>query len=327
MDDPNAAQIAPKAPIAVVDPAHAKKVRRLNSLVIQAGLATTALALFGVWAWQYYGGYNIMGLYGNYIIPAGAILVGIVASSGYGLASWFGGLKIHRTQLIVILLLQAVAYFVAQYIEFRSLGPLYHRATGLQVGFFEYFHFTAINIAFTEHGKTGAPLGLWGYGVRFLDVVGFAGGSLIIPAALWKAPYCDACERYMKTRQIALFPASIPVRKVGKKDAEGQAAYGQEQQEALQKGTAHVEFIKKCAESNDSRGFLDYVAATLSHKKETAKLPSRIDVSLVHCKSCAAGYLKAGILSGQGKQIQRHELPSITLTPDFVRAIQPTKPK
>jgi len=138
-----------------------------------------------------------------------------------------------------------------------------------------------------------------------------------------KAPYCDACEKYMKTRHMALFPASVPERKIAKKDVEAQTAYQKEQQDALAKGTAHIEFLKKCAETNDSRAFQDYVSAALPHKKATGKLPRRVDVSLVHCKSCAAGYLKTGIIAGQGKQIARTELPTTTLKPEFVRAIQP----
>jgi hypothetical protein len=38
--------------------------------------------------------FNIMGWYANYVLPIGALLVGLVASSGYGIASWITGQKI-----------------------------------------------------------------------------------------------------------------------------------------------------------------------------------------------------------------------------------------
>jgi hypothetical protein len=55
--------------------------------VILAGLLTTALALLGVYVLDAKGDFNIMGWHLNYVIPGGAIIVGLVASSGYGVAS------------------------------------------------------------------------------------------------------------------------------------------------------------------------------------------------------------------------------------------------
>ena len=52
------------------------------STVLYAGLATSALALFGVFLLAKYTDEYIMGLYVNYVLPAGAMLVGVVAASG-----------------------------------------------------------------------------------------------------------------------------------------------------------------------------------------------------------------------------------------------------
>src|SRR5438093_2010821 len=116
-------------------------------IVLAAGLSTTTLALFGSWAINKYGGENIMGWYADYVIPVGALLIGLVASCGYGIASWVSGVKIRGGLLALILSLQVFAYFSAHYIEFRSQGPLVHRDTGAPVTFPEYFHFSTTSLA------------------------------------------------------------------------------------------------------------------------------------------------------------------------------------
>src|SRR5262249_23664204 len=149
---------------------------------------------------------NIMGWYGDYIIPIGALLIGVVASSGYGIASWFSGVRIHRWLLALILFLGLFAYFAAHYIEFRSQGPLVPRDTGAPVTFPEYFHAMTITMAWKSESKPPSSyrlpgmgpqqqeeepetLGKWGYLVRLGELVGFVGGSLIAPAILLAHPY------------------------------------------------------------------------------------------------------------------------------------------
>src|SRR5262249_50527370 len=81
------------------------------SMVLLAGLATTVLALVGVYVLDVIApDFHIMGWYANYILPAGALIVGMVASSGYGLASWFSGIKITSKLLWIVLVLQLGAY-------------------------------------------------------------------------------------------------------------------------------------------------------------------------------------------------------------------------
>ena len=83
--------------------------------VLFAGLATTALALFGVYAVNAASDeFFIMGWYAAYVIPIGAMLVGLVASSGYGLASWLQGGRISSFMLWGIVAMQALAYFGGQ---------------------------------------------------------------------------------------------------------------------------------------------------------------------------------------------------------------------
>ena len=132
-------------------------------LVLISGLATTALTLVGVYVLDANTDFHIMGWYANYILPIGAVIVGVAASSGYGLASWFSGIKITRSLLWIVLVLQLAAYFATQYIGFKSLH-LVHRKNGTPVGFVEYFDATARSFAWKQdNGSAGAP----GVGLRF----------------------------------------------------------------------------------------------------------------------------------------------------------------
>lgn len=290
--------------------------------VLLSGLGTTALTLLGIYLLDTKASdFHIMGWYANYVIPAGAIIVGIAASSGYGLASWFSGVKITRKLLWTVLALQFAAYFAAQYIEFINLHLVY-RASGQPVGFFTYYDAVARSFAWKQsNGSMGEPLGVWGYFFRGLEVVGFVAGGLIVPLALLKAPYCPDCQRYMKTRQLAFVPASVPNRKVKKSDVAGKAAFEAEQQQALEGGKQIVAAIQQCVAGNNAAEFRKKVAELQTRKKRTIMLPVRFSLQMIHCKRCYSGRLIAKMLIGQGKRLKHSEFASTDLHSELVREI------
>jgi hypothetical protein len=293
-----------------------------NFLVLVSGLATTALALLGVYLLDARTeDFHIMGWYANYILPIGAVIVGVVASSGYGLASWFSGIKITRSLLWLILALQLAAYFAAQYIEFKG-RHLVHIRDGTPVGFVEYFDAAARSFAWQQKdGSPGEPMGMWGYAFRGLEILGFAAGGLIVPLVLRKQPYCQTCRRYMRTRQLGLVPASVPVKKVKKSDIAGAAAHEAEQQQAFDRGKQTIEMLQQHAASAKAADFQKILAELHPGKKEAAKLPGRFGLELVHCKRCYAGQFVVKLLLGQGKNIQQTDFGSTELNSEFARSI------
>jgi hypothetical protein len=293
------------------------------TLVLICGLVTTALALFGVYLLNTnVEDFHIMGWYANYVLPIGALIVGLVAASGYGLASWFSGIKITRGLLWAVVVLQLAAYFAAQYIEFASHKPV--PANGDPVSFFEYLDFAARSFAWKQKdGSTGQPLGAWGYAFRALEVLGFVAGGLIVPALMRKAPYCDACRRYMRKRQLGLLAASVPARKVKKSDAAGLAAYQAEQEQAFDNGKRACETLRQLAETNQVPEFQNKLADFTAGKKKTALLPRRLSLHLVHCTRCCGGWLQATLWLGQGREQKQSEYARQNLHPEFVRALLP----
>ncbi|HSY20225.1 MAG TPA: hypothetical protein VK815_17905 [Candidatus Acidoferrales bacterium] len=292
------------------------------SLVLISGLVTTSLTLAGIYLIDRSGAdFHIMGWYANYILPVGAILVGLAASSGYGFASWYSGIKITRRLLWIMLTLQLVAYFGAQYIEFQG-RHLIHLKDMTPVGFWEYFDHAARGMAWKkDNGEAGEPLGAWGYGVRLLEILGFVGGSLIVPLALHKAPYCESCQRYMRTRQLAPVPASVPIKKVKKSDAAATAAYQAEQESAFATGKQTVDSIQALAVGDKAGDFQKLMADLGLTKKQTAKLPGRFTLAVVHCRRCFGGSLVVKHLLGQGNNIKQTEVSRAELHPEFVRSI------
>src|SRR5687767_7320502 len=90
--------------------------------VILCGLITSALTLAGVyWLNANTTDFAIMGWYANYVLPVGAVLVGLAAGSGYGIASWMTGVRISRQLMLTVVLLQTVMYFAAEYVEYRDV--------------------------------------------------------------------------------------------------------------------------------------------------------------------------------------------------------------
>ena len=303
-------------------PAGAARPRRGQTFVLYTGLITTALTLFGV----YYlntrtDDFNIMGWYANYVLPVGALLVGLAAGSGYGIGSAISGKKISKQLLLAVLALQVVAYFVAQYIEFRQLDLVY-QATGQAVGFWEYFHESAMSFAWKQKsGGMGEALGMWGYAFRALEVAGFALGGLVVPGVMMARPYCDGCQRYKKTRELAFIPASVPARKVKKDDAAGQAAYEAERQAAMAAAEARHDRLVASATGGDAAAFRADLAELAPGSKQAQKLPRRIRVAMITCPGCNTGTLETSAVSGTGDKVAAVPLASTELTPEFVRAL------
>ena len=290
-------------------------------LVLISGLATTALALVGVYVLDAKTDFHIMGWYANYILPIGAVLVGVVASSGYGLASWFSGIKITRSLLWMVLVFQLAAYFAAQYIEFKGRN-LVHLRDGSPVRFIEYFDAMARSFAWKQdNGSPGTPLGVWGYAFRGLEIIGFAAGGLIVPLVLRKKPYCQTCQRYMRTRQLGLVPSSVPKKKVKKSDVAGLAAYEAEQQQAFDRGKQTVEILQQHAAGAKTADFQKILAEISSGKKQAARLPGRFSLQLVCCNRCYAGQFVVKLLLGHGKQLKQADFSSTELHSEFARSV------
>ena len=293
---------------------------RSYSMVILSGLVTTVITLGAIHFLSRNTDFNIMGWYANYVLPIGAFIVGVASAIGYGVASWLTGVKITRNLFWMVLGLQLIAYFVAQYIEFRDLMHTLGHAGS--VSFFRYYDFMAQHFAWKQSdGTMGQPLGMWGYCFRGLEILGFVFGGLIVPMVLRRQPYCASCQLYMKSRRLPWLAASVPLRKVKKKDQSVQAAYAQEQQQALEAGKSTITTLQELATGNKTADFQKQLETLRPGSKAVVRLPGRFSQELVFCKRCHTGQYVVKLVVGQGKQIRRTEFARTQLHPEFVRAV------
>jgi hypothetical protein len=294
--------------------------------VVAAGLLTTAITLALVYFINHTYDNYVMGYYVNGILPAGALLVGLGATTGYGLASYGLGVKIQKWLLVTILGLQCVGYVAAQYVEYLAQGPLYYATTKARVGFTDYFHDQTVNMVFKRQRPGAAarteepqPLGNLGYLVRFGELAGFVLGSLVAPMALRRTPYCELCERYMKKKLVARWAAKdTSIRLLPKFGKAAQEAKDREA-EIKEAGLEGMQALCAAGEAGDVETY-QAQAKALGRKKAGAS--ERFEVTLVHCTNCASGYLKNTLTVRRGRAEHTTQLGQAHLTPEFVRQVR-----
>ncbi len=260
-------------------------------VVVIAGSATTLLALAAVFAAAHHGE-NIMGWYADYVIPAGALLVGMVAASGYGIAAWMTGLKMTRRLIWSVVGELALSYLIAQYGEYQHFG-----GDASLAGFFAWFDASTRAFAWQDSGgHAGEPLGVLGYGLRALELVGFVGGGALVPLGLKSKPYCDPCRTYKRTRLVAVLPA-------------GATGDG-------------VQAIFAAAQKGD-RALLEQEVATrgpLAGKRKAQKA-THARVSLQRCPRCADGAVVAQLVQGRGRNVRITAIGALPLAGERVRML------
>lgn len=179
-------------------PVAARSVRQPGHLVYLAGVGTSLLAL---WLVQVCGRHdmNPMGWYIDGILPAGALFVGILSGVGYAIASRYFEVKLTKVFVIGMLVTGVVDYAAMQYFTYTDLLEA-HNATSAQYSFIQYMRDITEHMTFQTSGSStaGSELGMGGYFFKLLELAGFAGGTMIPSAVLFKMAYCSHCQRYLK---------------------------------------------------------------------------------------------------------------------------------
>lgn len=253
-------------------------------LVLAAGAATTLVAFALVFALAR-SGTNIMGYYVNWILPMGAIFVGLVAASGYAVGAWFTGLRMTTRMAWSVVGQLLVSYFIAQYESYQLFV-----SSGANMGFWEWFDLSTRAFSFSSrNGSPGSPLEIWGYAFRLLEVVGFVGGGVIVPLALSSKAYCDTCRTYKRSSTIAMIPGGINLPNVD------EGLYSD-------RGQASVVAIYQAAHAGDRAEVEKLIAerGPLKDKRVTGKLSAFTTMTLARCPRCSQGDLSSNVTRNQG---------------------------
>jgi hypothetical protein len=138
-----------------------------------------------------------------FVIPVGAIVSGVVASSGYYFVARIFNHRPTRLLLVNILIGAVATFFLIYYFQYLTQTANGKRVADLM----SYPQFVSSSLRSTllqldtdTSGPSGA-LGSWGYLFALLQVAGFAYGGFAIYKHLVGKPYCDRCSRYMAAQE------------------------------------------------------------------------------------------------------------------------------
>ena len=196
-------------------------LRQPGLIVYVCGLGTSILAL-GAVEMLNRNGTNIMGLYVNGIIPAGALIVGIGSGLGYAIASRVLQVKLLTPFIVAMVLTALVDYLAAQYLTYQDIIER-QKIDPEAYSFVQYTRDICENMAFKGRGNNqpGAPLGVWGYCFKLLEIVGYVAGATIPSFVVSALPYCKACQQYLKPHRRAIVNSPTmweDVKKLSKKE-------------------------------------------------------------------------------------------------------------
>jgi hypothetical protein len=257
---------------------HAKKVEhaliRAQWFVIQTGLITTGLALFGVYVLaNRINDMHVMTLYVLRYIPAGPIIIGVIAASGYTLGAWWSGVRVRGGLLLTVLLLQLAAYLLAQYTEFASLN-LRYPDTGNDVPFTTYFHHTTMSLVSFLHDGVVARLSPWGYLLRGVEAALFAAGAFASAVVLVGQPTCPVCRGLLQRKRVATVSSSA--------------------------ATQALTRMSELARRGDPERFAEAVRLYDEGAGGPPAEDPPLDLCVRRCKACGYGYVETETARAQG---------------------------
>jgi hypothetical protein len=198
--------------------------------VLQSGLVTTALALFGVYVLaSRTDDTHVMAMYALGYVPVGALVVGLLAGSGYVLGAWWFGVRVRRGLLLSIVLIQLAAYGAGLYVEYACLTI--YRDADETVSFPRWVHETTVDWTPAVGQFRRAAVGNWGYGLRVLEAGLFCLGALASALVLIGRPACEGCGGLLQRRRIG----SVPVRRSAQVVAHLQEVAGRGSLKAFQR--------------------------------------------------------------------------------------------
>ena len=252
-------------------------------LVILCGLLTTIISLVIV-SLLASTDFNLIGWYVLFIIPAGALIVGMASGTGYFIGSKLTNSKIAGIFIWLVFFISVAGYIGSHYVTYRALGEI----EGLT--FLEYIKITVENFTFGkigEDGEAGTPLGKWGYLFLVLEGIGFSVGAMVPALCLSGAPYCDSCKLYLKKTAKGHIPSASD-RSALKKQSKPEKVQ-------LLEGAINevVEASQVFGESIAEASYEDTMLAVGQlDQKPTAKSLASSTVQLMKCPHCSSHHAK-----------------------------------
>ncbi len=227
-----------------------------------------------------------------FVVPVGALLSGFAGASGYLFGAWLLGQRPTKMLLLNIVLASIATFFTIHFLDYATL-EIDGKAVSDYVPFLQYLDIqtTSSSMTFRFHGASvgdTGELGNLGYGIAFLQVLGFACGGFAVFGYLSGLPYCNRCSRYLRIK-------GKQVRYTG----DGEALLENEAKviELVRGGELATALAKK-----SSFGEAQYEKG--KHLRSTSEVR--------HCKKCGQHWMKFDVSKRAGDDWK--EIPELTFS-------------
>jgi len=267
------------------------RLKQPGVIVYLCGIATSVLTIFAV-KWGNAHDFYPMGWFVNGILPAGAILIGIVSGVGYAAGSRLLHVKLGGWFLALMFATGVIDYFAVQYLTYTSVIDA-ARVPSEAYPFIDYLRDNAEQMSFRDRhdrNQHGSPLGLWGYCFRLLIVLGFAIGAMIPSLVVFGMKYCHRCQVYLRNHRIGYFRSPESWTEV-------KALAKAERQTALEQiGAAIVARAEQFAQAVSETNF-EQTDALMRELDPQAPRDSaaHVLVTLMKCPHCDAHHLSGSL--------------------------------
>lgn len=169
--------------------------------VTLAGLATSLLTAVILYLLERYANFAVYSFMLWFIVPIGAVGAGFVASIGYYAGARILHYRPDRLLLLNIIIVSILSFVGLNYLLYATM-TVDGKSVQDYISFPQYLHITISHMTMSSshsYDTKKLELGMWGYGITAIQILGFAFGGLIVHGMLTSIPYCDRCERYLKT--------------------------------------------------------------------------------------------------------------------------------
>jgi hypothetical protein len=142
------------------------------------------------------------------VIPAGAIIGGMAAASGYYAAARVTQTMPSRALLFNMVAIAVSAWFLSKWASYATLRLDDGTRVADLVSFWQYFVILteSMQLSIGTRGNVNAAttgeLGMLGYAREALQVFGFMAGGFVTYLHLSEVEACESCRRYAKTKAV-----------------------------------------------------------------------------------------------------------------------------
>ena len=151
---------------------------------------------------------DFLGLTLWFIVPAGALIGGLGAASGYYAAARATQTLPSRRMLIEMLAIAFSTWLLMHWVEYATIALSDGSLVRDQVAFWDYLRLRTEHMQLVIENQshtrpdTTPELGLLGYAHELLQIAGFMLGGLFMWVALRSHEACTPCSRYARTTKL-----------------------------------------------------------------------------------------------------------------------------